>query len=72
MYSEFRYNPEDFDYDLKENMIKVYDAVLRNEEKFDIYSLVDNLYFSIKDAIKFREIGEYEGRLMQRYFWEFA
>ena len=53
-------------------MIKVYDAVLRNEEKFDIYSLVENLYFSIKDAIKFREIGEYEGRLMQRYFWEFA
>lgn len=72
MYSAFRYNPEDFDYDLKENMIKVYDAVLHHENKFDIYSLVENLYFSIKDAIKFREIDEFEGRLMQQYFWELA
>ena len=65
-----RYNPDDYEPSLRENMIKTYEFFENGGKDVEqIRGTVINLYFDIKEAIKFREISPEAGKDMQEYFW---
>ena len=64
-----KYIPEDFQYEVKDDLKKIYQILESNNHK-DLYAAVENLHIDIKDAVKFGEIDPIDGREMQIYFWE--
>ncbi len=62
-----RYNPDDFEYEVKEEMEKIY-AIVEGKLDDSLCFWQQYVWFGIKDAIKFEEIDPVEGREMQIFF----
>jgi hypothetical protein len=64
---EKKYNPVDFTSPLRENMQRAYDFLERGDTLSLNYAIRD-VFFDIKEAIKFQEIDLEEGKEIQLYF----
>lgn len=67
MYEEYQYNPNDFDYPVKEDMENVYEAIRQRDKEAYIYHL-GNLFYSLKHLGTFNVIPMSKIREMQDYF----
>lgn len=64
---EQKYNPIDFTSPLRENMQRAYEFLERGDMLSLNYAIAD-VFFDLKEAIKFREIDPEEGKEIQTYF----
>ena len=64
---EQKYNPLDFTSPLRENMQRTY-ALLEQGDILSLNYAVADVFFDLKEAIKFCEIDPEEGKEIQIYF----
>jgi len=70
--SKWKYNPDNFKYELADDMRAFYEAYEKGPKSISIYGLVENIHYSAKESMKFREISPELCAEIQAYFWRFV
>ena len=68
VYENYKYNPEDFDSPVRDSMRHVYDLIDSKASNIEIHYAVVNVFFDVKEAVKFQEIDPILGQDIQKYF----
>ena len=66
---KYPYNPDDFEYELKDDIKLAYDVIEGVVTNRDINGVVANIMFDLKDAYSFHEIDLDTYSEMKEYFW---
>ena len=63
-----KYNPDDFASPLREDLLRAYELI-EHKHHAESRSAVIDIFFDVKEAVKFKEIEPDDGKAMQNYFW---
>ena len=66
--NSYKYNPNDFDEPLRDSMTRVYSLLENKGDELEIHYAITDVYFDVKEAVKFKEINPVLGEDIQHYF----